>query len=75
MQCELELRGVQAGRGLGERHGDAAHILKPHNMSMREQEIIGDALFSEEQLGRHELLSFLKSKEGQANWAGENERN
>lgn len=57
-----------------ERHGDAAHILKPHNMSMREQEIIGDALFSAEKLGRHELLSFLKSKEGQAKWAGENER-
>lgn len=57
-----------------ERHGDAAHILKPHNISMREQEIIGDALFSEGQFGRHELLSFLKSKEGQAKWAGENER-
>lgn len=56
-----------------ERHGDAAHILKPHNMSLREQEIIGDALFSEGQFGRQELLSFLKSKEGQEAWAGENE--
>ena len=56
-----------------ERHGDAAHILKPHNMSIREQKIIGDALFSEGQLGRHELLSFLKSKEGREAWTGENE--
>ena len=54
-------------------HGVAAEILKPHNMSIREQKIIRDALFSEGQLGRHELLSFLKSKEGQKAWVGENE--
>ena len=78
---DLMRRAVRETRAEGEtsrawswgRHGDAAHILKPRNMSMREQEILGDALFSEEQLGRHELLSFLKSKEAQKAWVGESE--
>ena len=68
------VRGETSRAWSWDKHGDAANILKPHDMSMREQEIIGDALFSEEHLGRHELLSFLKSKEGQAKCAGENER-
>ncbi len=79
---DLMRRAVRETRNEGETsrawdwnvHGDAAHILKPHNMSPREQEILSDALFSEGQFGRHELLSFLKSKAGQAKWAGENER-
>ena len=70
---ETRIEGRTSRAWWWDRHGDAAHILKPHNMSLREQEIIGDALFSEGQLGRHELLSFLKSKEGQEAWVGENE--
>ena len=55
-------------------HGDAAHILKPHYMSRREREILSEVLFSEGQLGRHELLAFLQSKKGQEAWTTEDER-
>ena len=39
-----------------------------------EREILSEVLFSEGQLGRHELLAFLQSKKGQEAWTTEDER-